>query len=88
MVVARSLDGEQFETLKVIHQEEMATDSLERPALTVTPDGIWRLYLSCATPGTKHWRVEVLQAADPLAFDPATSASCCRAATASASRIR
>ncbi len=73
VVVARSLDGETLETLKVIQQEEMRTDSLERPALTVTPDGIWRLYLSCATPGTKHWRVEVLEAADPLGFDPVTA---------------
>jgi hypothetical protein len=73
VVVARSLDGETLETLTVIRQEDMRTDSLERPALTVTEDGIWRLYLSCATPGTKHWRVEVLEAPDPASFDPATA---------------
>ena len=27
-----------------------------------TPDGRWRLYVSIATPGTKHWRVDVLEA--------------------------
>jgi hypothetical protein len=37
------------------------------------PDGGWRLYLSCATPGTKHWRVEVLEAHHPGAFDPRRS---------------
>ncbi len=73
VVVARSGDGEHLETVKVIRQEEMATDSLERPALTLTPDGVWRLYLSCATPGTKHWRVEVLEAPDPASFDPANA---------------
>lgn len=28
-------------------------------------NGTWRLYVSCATPGSKHWRVDVLEAADP-----------------------
>src|ERR1700683_3422591 len=31
--------------------------------------GRWRLYLSCATPGTKHWRVEMTEAAHPGEFD-------------------
>jgi hypothetical protein len=30
--------------------------------------GRWRLYLSCATTGTRHWRVELLEAASPDAF--------------------
>lgn len=73
VVVARSVDGETLETLSVIRSEQMATESLERPALVVTPEGQWRLYLSCATTGTKHWRVEMLEAADPRAFDPGTA---------------
>lgn len=73
VVVARSVDGERMETLAVVTSEQMGAESLERPALVVTPEGTWRLYLSCATPGTKHWRVEVLEAADPRAFDPATA---------------
>lgn len=71
VVVARSRDGESFETLTVIGKDQMATESLERPALVPTEDGTWRLYLSCATPGTKHWRIELLEAADPAGFDPA-----------------
>ena len=47
----------------------MATESLERPALVRTPEGRWRLYLSCATFGTKHWRVEMTEAAHPGEFD-------------------
>ncbi|XVQ06634.1 hypothetical protein ACQP1W_28745 [Spirillospora sp. CA-255316] len=66
VVVARSADGgERFETLAVIDKDRMESESLERPALVRTEDGRWRLYVSCATPGTKHWRVEVLEADSP-----------------------
>jgi hypothetical protein len=68
-VVARSADGERFETLLTIGKDALATESLERPALVRTPEGRWRLYLSCATFGTKHWRVEVTEAAHPAEFD-------------------
>src|SRR5579872_5070271 len=69
VTVARSTDGEHFETLLSIGKEAMATESLERPALVRTPEGRWRLYLSCATFGTKHWRVEMTEAAHPGEFD-------------------
>jgi hypothetical protein len=68
--VARSADGERFEKLLTITKEEAGAESLERPALTRTPAGVWRLYLSCGTYGTKHWRVELLEAASPAEFDP------------------
>lgn len=70
VVVSRSADGERFQTLLTVGKQEMATESLERPALVRTPEGRWRLYLSCATPGTKHWRVEMIEAAHPAGFDP------------------
>jgi hypothetical protein len=70
VAVARSADGEHFETLVTIPREEVGAESLERPALVASPDGGWRLYLSCATPGTKHWRVEMLEASHPGGFDP------------------
>ena len=69
VAVAHSADGERFETLLTIGKEEMNTESLERPALVRTPEGRWRLYLSCATTGTKHWRVELLEADGPAGFD-------------------
>ncbi|MEV4162650.1 hypothetical protein [Nonomuraea dietziae] len=69
VVVARSADGERFETLLTITKEEADAESLERPWLMRTAEGRWRLYLSCATHGTKHWRVEALEADDPSAFD-------------------
>jgi hypothetical protein len=70
VVIARSADGENFQTIQTISKDEVDTESLERPALALTPEGSWRLYLSCATRGTRHWRVEVLEAAAPDAFDP------------------
>jgi hypothetical protein len=69
VAVARSADGVRFETVATIRRESMHAESLERPCLVRTPAGRWRLYLSCATPGTKHWRVELLEASDPSRFD-------------------
>lgn len=60
-VVARSRDGVDFETVAVIERSDFDADSLERPCLVRTPDGRWRLYVSTATPGTKHWRVLLLE---------------------------
>jgi hypothetical protein len=72
VVVARSADGVHFETIQVITRQDMDTESLERPAIVRSPDGTWRLYLSCATWGTRHWRVELLEAGAPDAFVPGT----------------
>src|ERR1700761_2085790 len=69
VAVASSAAGERFDPLMTITKEEMATESLERPALVRTPEGRWRLYLSCATTGTKNWRVEMTEAAHPAEFD-------------------
>jgi hypothetical protein len=72
--VARSPidDGIHFETLSVIDKEDMDAESLERPALDVTPDGDWDLYLSCATFNSKHWRIERLRASRPQDFSART----------------
>jgi hypothetical protein len=69
-VVARSEDGERFEPLVTLPREAFGAESLERPALLELPDGRWRLYVSCATPNSKHWRVDLLEATDPVGFDP------------------
>jgi hypothetical protein len=71
-VVARSDDGEHFETICVLDREDFDCESLERPALVTLPDGGWRIYISCATPGTKHWRVDAVDADSPDRFDPTT----------------
>jgi hypothetical protein len=69
--VAKSADGISFQPLVSISKEEMDAESLERPALVLTSEGTWRLYMSCATHGTKHWRVELLEADTPGGFEPA-----------------
>jgi hypothetical protein len=69
VAIARSVDGVHFETIQLVAKEDMDSESLERPALVLTDWGTWRLYLSCATWGTKHWRVEMIEAPEPDAFD-------------------
>jgi len=69
VTLAFARDGVHFETLAMISKDELNTESLERPELVRLPDGRWRLYLSCATTGTRHWRVEVTDAAHPAEFD-------------------
>jgi len=64
-VVARSADGIAFEVVAEIAKDRFGAESLERPAIVHTPDGKWRLYVSAATPGTKHWRVDLLEADTP-----------------------
>jgi hypothetical protein len=61
-VVARSDDGVSFTPVVGLSKDRFGAESLERPALVRTAEGRWRLYVSCATPNTKHWRVELLEA--------------------------
>ena len=61
-VVARSDDGVHFTPVVQFDKDQFGAESLERPALVHTPQGRWRLYVSCATPGSKHWRVDLLEA--------------------------
>jgi hypothetical protein len=72
-VVARSHDGVSFEPLVILDKERFGAESLERPALVELPGGGWRLYVSCATPGSKHWRVDVLEAAQPAGLAAAAA---------------
>ena len=65
VVVARSDDGVAFTPVAEVHRDAFGAASFERPALVRRPDGGWRLYLSCATPGSKHWWVEALDADRP-----------------------
>jgi hypothetical protein len=68
VVIARSDDGVAFERLAEVHRDDFGAASFERPVLVTTsdgPDARWRLYLSCATPDSKHWWIEVLEADRP-----------------------
>ncbi|HZJ03874.1 MAG TPA: hypothetical protein VFD59_00195 [Nocardioidaceae bacterium] len=63
--VARSIDGVTFELVCEVYRNEFGAESFERPVVLRRPDGGWRLYLSCATPGFKHWWIEALDADGP-----------------------
>ncbi len=43
--------------------------SIERPALTTTPEGRWRLYFSYVEPRSGRWQIDVVEADAPDRFD-------------------
>src|SRR3982751_5591057 len=63
VVVSSSTDGVVFEPVAEVQREAFGCESFERPVLVPVPDLGWRLYLSCATYGSKHWWVDSLTAA-------------------------
>ena len=60
-VIARSADGDRFETVVTLDKERWGAAMVERPALVRLDDG-WRLYVCCATPNSKHWWIGLLEA--------------------------
>jgi hypothetical protein len=66
VVIARSHDGLEFVPVAEVRRERFGAESLERPALVPLGSEGWRLYLSCATPGSKHWWIEAVDAATPV----------------------
>ena len=71
-VIARSDDGVRLTPVAVVHKESFGAESLERPALVHLSDGGWRLYVSCATPRSRHWRVDLLEADTVTGLQDAT----------------
>lgn len=64
-VVARSRDGVAFTDVATVHRDDFGAESFERPVVLRLPGGGWRLYVSCATPDSKHWWIEALDATSP-----------------------
>jgi hypothetical protein len=64
-VVARSADGERLTTVVMLDKQRFGAMSMERPAVVRTPAGRWRLYICCATPNSKHWWIDALEADVP-----------------------
>jgi hypothetical protein len=64
-VVARSEDGESLTTVATLDKDRFGAMSMERPALVRTEAGRWRIYVCSATPGSKHWWIDMLEAGDP-----------------------
>jgi hypothetical protein len=71
VMVAKADDGVHFTPQALLDRADFVCDSLERPALVRRPDGGWRIFVSAATPGTLHWRIDAIDADDPSEFDPA-----------------
>jgi hypothetical protein len=74
-VVAVSEDGERLETIVTLDKSRFGAMSMERPAVVRTPDGRWHLYVCSATPGSKHWWIDLLAADEPARWaeaDPRT----------------
>jgi hypothetical protein len=69
-IVARSDDGERFETVVTLDESRFGAMAVERPAL-VRLDGGWRLYVCCATPNSKHWWIGALEADDLAGLESA-----------------
>ena len=64
-VVARSDDGETFTTVATLDKSRFRAMSMERPAIVRTAEERWRLYVCCATFGSKHWWISLLEADEP-----------------------
>lgn len=64
VVVAKSTDGVNFKPVCEVSREAFGAASFERPVILPTDAG-WRLYLSCATPNSKHWWIDALDAEQP-----------------------
>jgi hypothetical protein len=64
-VVARSDDGETLTTVATLDETDFGAMGMERPALARTGDGRWRIWVCCATPGSAHWWVDLIEADSP-----------------------
>jgi hypothetical protein len=72
--IAVSADGVAFETIWAARKEDFGSPSIERSALVRADDGAWRLYVSYVDGADGRWRIDLLEASSPDAFDPASRA--------------
>ena len=71
LVIAAMNDELGLSLIATVKKEEFGAESLERPALVRMEQG-WRLYVSCATPNSKHWRVDAIEPHDLATAKPRT----------------
>ncbi|HEX6972092.1 MAG TPA: hypothetical protein VF234_07720 [Limnochordia bacterium] len=69
--IAVSDDGIHFDDVYRLHKSALGSDSIERCALFRTEDGTFRYYVSYVDPADGRWRIDLLSAQSPDAFDPA-----------------
>ena len=63
-MVAKSSDGVNFKAVCEIGRAAFGAASFERPVIVPVESG-WRLCISCATPRSKHWWIDALDAERP-----------------------
>ncbi len=69
--ISLSDGGDDFEEIWACFAGDFDTSSIERSALVRAPSGIWRYYISYVD-ADRRWVIDLLEADDPRAFDPAT----------------
>jgi len=67
--LARSKDGIQFEDVCVLPKDGLGSPSIERCAIHRADDGTWLWYVSYVDGEDARWRIDLLEAARPDAFD-------------------
>jgi hypothetical protein len=71
--IAESLDGVHFTDVWRVRKEDLGTRSMERFCLHRDPDSRYLLYTSYEDPADHRWRIDVMEADAPDAFDLATA---------------
>ena len=69
--LARSTDGVAFDDVCVLTKDQFASTSIERCAVARAADGTWLYYASYVDGADSRWRIDLLEAPSPDAFDPA-----------------
>jgi hypothetical protein len=64
-VTSFPLPGMGRAAVAILDKARFGAMSMERPALVRTGAGRWRLYICSATPESKHWWIDGLEADDP-----------------------
>lgn len=70
--IARSTDGVHFEDVWAVTKDAFSSPSIERCALRLGPDGLWRYFLSYVDPADGRWCVAIVKAPSVDGFDPAS----------------
>jgi len=70
--LARSRDGLAFDDIFVITKDQLDSPSIERCAINRADDGTWLWFISYVDGEDGRWRIDLLEAPSPDAFDPAS----------------
>lgn len=70
--IAVSDDGVVFEDVLELRKEQLDSASIERCALRLGDDGVWRWFVCYVDPATSQWRIDRVEADSPERFDVAT----------------